>query len=199
MNQSDQPSQLSRRGLLAGIASLALTLPAARALGALVKPAPKFDPKFELLLEVEIATLEGFRVHRPYVAAWIEDASGKSVRTLSLWVQTERRGPKWIPDLRRWFRGEEARRQADQGDLIQTVSSATRGAGKYSLVWDGKNDKGSLVDQGDYTVCIEATREHGTYQLMTLPFKAGTKTFKKELEGNVEIKGATVEFRRRKA
>ena len=33
-------------------------------------------------------------------------------------------------------------------------------------LWDGKDDKGNLVKAGKYTVCIEAAREHGTYQII---------------------------------
>ena len=109
-----------------------------------------------------------------------------------------RKGPKYLPDLRRWFRDESARRGIDGGDLSETISSATREAGKYSFVWDGKNDQGKLVDQGEYTICVEAARQHGTYQLITQKLKVETRAFKETLPGNVEVKGATVEFRRRK-
>ncbi|MBS1719041.1 MAG: DUF2271 domain-containing protein [Armatimonadetes bacterium] len=162
------------------------------------KKGPSFDSRFELSIDLEIASQEGFRVHRPYVAVYIEDAQGRPVRTIGLWVQTSRRGPRWIPDLRRWFRGESSRKEADGGDLVQTVSSATREAGKYNLVWDGKNDKGKAVEQGEYTVYIEAAREHGTYQLISKTVKIGTKAFKEKLTGNIEIKEASLEFRKRK-
>jgi len=198
MNSQESPKPISRRSLIAVIATTAFSLPSVFALATGRRSAPKFDPRFEMLVDVEIAVQEGWRVHRPYVAVWIEDASGKSIRTLSLWVQTMRRGPRWIPDLRRWYRDEQNRAQVEGGDLIYTVSSATREAGKYSLTWDGKNDKGKLVDQGEYTLCVEAACEHGTYQLSTKKFRVGSSPFKAELEGNVEIKGATVEFRKRR-
>jgi len=181
---------LSRRGFLTGIASLAATS-SLRAYGLLPAGPKKWDSKMEVAVDVTIATIEGTRVHRPYVAVYIEDEAGKPVRTLSLWVQTERRGPRWIPDLRRWWAG------ADHDKLVPTVSSATRNAGKYTLVWDGKGDDEKLVNQGKYTVCIEAAREHGTYGLIKQPIEIGKKTFTTKVEGNVEIEGATVEFRKR--
>ena len=198
MNSHEEMNQLSRRSMLAGIFSAALSLPSVLALAGTRSLDRKFDSRFEMAIEVEIATQDGWRVHRPYVAVWLEDKDGKSVRTLSLWVQTQRRGPRWIPDLRRWYRDEQNRSQVDGGNMIYTVSSATREAGKYTVIWDGKNDKGKLVDQGEYTLCIEAAREHGTYQLITKKLKVGSSAFKEALPGNIELKGAAVEFRKRK-
>jgi hypothetical protein len=189
--------QISRRTLLSALSAVGIGLPAARVLAGEPVRASQFDPKFELLISYTIATQQGFRTHRPYVAVWLEDKDGKSVRTLNLYVQTGRRGPRWIPDLRRWFRREEDRKKVAGGDLVATVSAPTRDAGKYSVAWDGKNDKGELVAQGDFTVCIEAAREHGTYQLITQPVKIGTKAFKQVLTGNVEISEAQIEFRKR--
>lgn len=198
MDEITPPSNLSRRSVLKSALSLALFFPGISALAKQSSKKPKWSAQYEAVIQVEIASQDGFRVHRPYVAVWIEDKDGKSVRTISLWVQTTRRGPKWIPDLRRWYRGEQARAEIGGGDLVYSTSSATRDAGVYTLVWDGKNDKGSLVDQGEYSVCIEAVREHGTYQLIVEKLKFGTKPFKQQLAGNVEIKGASVELRKRK-
>lgn len=43
-------------------------------------------------------------------------------------------------------------------------------------------------------VCIEAAREHGTYQITKMPITIGTTPFSKTLEGNIEIKSAKVEY-----
>jgi len=179
--------QLSRRGFLTGLTSLAI---GSTALGRHLGP-KKWDSKMEVAVDVTIATIEGARVHRPYVAVYIEDEAGKVLRTLSLWVQTERRGPRWIPDLRRWWAG------SDHDKLVTTVSSATRSAGKYSLAWDGKDDAGKLLNQGKFTVCIEAAREHGTYQLIKKEIEIGKKTFNVKVDGNTEIESANIEYRKR--
>jgi hypothetical protein len=194
MSNALKSGGLSRRSVLTGFGSLLL---ASVGFGHRKLKAAKWDDKYELLVEVEIAEQGGGRVHRPYVAIWIEDASGKAVRTLNLWVQTSRRGPRWIPDLRRWYRAEQDRKTAKGGDLVETASSATRSPGKYSMVWNGKDDQGKAVDQGDYVICIEAAREHGTYQLIKKSISVGTKTFKQSFDGNIEIKSAGVEFRKR--
>lgn len=189
-----QETQLTRRGLLAGLTSLA-SLALAPRVFALPGAPKKWDASMELGIDVTVATIEGARVRRPYVAVFVEDADGKPIRTLSLWVQTSRPGPRWHPDLRRWWRKED---EGDRAKLIETVSSATRGPGKYSLAWDGKNDAGKPVDQGKYTVVIEAAREHGTYGTIKKEIEVGKKPFKAKLEGNVEIEDATVEYRKRK-
>ena len=182
-----QESALSRRGLLAGLAALALP-------GRLLATGgPKrWDGGMEVAVDVTIATVEGVRVHRPYVAVYVQDKDGKPVRTLSLWVQTERRGPKWIPDLRRWWRDEP-----DHDKLVQTVSSATRGAGRYGLVWDGKDDAGKPVPQGRYTILVEAAREHGTYGVISKEMEFAKKPVSERLAGNPEIESVAVEYRKR--
>ena len=198
LNQSQNP-YISRRGLLGRISTYALAVAGA---GLLSKTdalaAPAWNKAMELGVDLEINAPDGGRrYHRPYVAVWIEDANGKPVRTLGLWVQTTRRGPQWIPDLRQWYRDEQARKQSSGGDLIATVSEPTRSPGKYSLSWDGKNDAGKVVPQGNYTVAIEAAREHGTYQIMRSDVTLGSRPFAKNLDGNIEIKGARLEYRKR--
>ena len=53
------------------------------------------------------------RYQRPYVAVWVEDKDGHPVRTLTLWVTATKHGSQWIPDLKRWYRGDQARRRVD--------------------------------------------------------------------------------------
>ncbi len=154
-------------------------------------------PAMELALGFEINRVEGGRYQRPYVAAWIEDKDGFPVRTVLLWLLQSEKGQRWIPDLRRWHRGDQVRRLAEDKDLVATVSGATRNPGKYNIVWDGKDDHGEPVKPGTYTFYLEAAREHGTYQLMKHEFAVGEQAFTAELKGNEEIKGATLEYRRR--
>ena len=192
-------SSLTRRGLLGRLTTLGLSVAGAGVL-ARIEPAhaAPWNGAMQLLVDVEINdTSNGRRSHRPYVAVWIEDANGNPVRTLSLWVQTTRRGPQWIPDLRQWYRDEQARKQKSGGDLIATVSEPTRAPGKYSLAWDGRDDAGKLVAQGNYTLAIEAAREHGTYQIIRSDMALGAKPFARDLEGNVEIKAARITYGKR--
>jgi len=192
----EKQDTVTRRGLLARFSAFALTVMSAGAQGQQSAKVLKWDPRMELAIDFEINQPNDFRYHRPYVAAWLEDKDGKSVRTLSLWVQKERRGPRWIPDLRRWYRGAQANMAAGGADLVATISSATRMPGKYSLVWDGKDDKGNLVVQGTYMFNLETAREHGPYGVTQKEVVIGPKPFKAEVAGNAEVKGATVEYRK---
>lgn len=159
---------------------------------------PLWSNQFELLVNLELSTIEGARYRRPYVAVWVEDGEGFPIRTLLLWVQARQPGPRWIPDLRRWFRSDRMRQMTDRTDLVSTVSSPTRQPGKYSVVWDGTDDQRKPVALGTYTIHVEAAREHGTYQLIKKTIKIGDRPFQDNLGGNVEVKSATVEYRKRR-
>jgi hypothetical protein len=166
------------------------------------RPAPTsaaWETDFELLVQFEINRPDGDnrRFRRPYVAVWVEDKDGLPVRTLLLWVQAGGPGPRWIPELRRWYRGDQVRRLADDTSLVDTIARATRLPGKYEIIWDGKDDQGRQQSAGEYTVSIEAAREHGTYQIIRKSVNLAKEPFAEELKGNVEIKSAAVSYRRR--
>ena len=160
------------------------------------EPGP-WNGGFELKFDLEInQSNEGRRYRRPYVAAWVEDKDGVQVKTLLLWVQSTGRGPRWIPDLKRWYRSDRPRKAAEGTDLVELISEATRKPGEYSVIWKGTDNNDKLVAPGEYTVYIEAVREHGTYQIMQKKVTFGTKPFSEKLDGNAEIKAASIEYRR---
>jgi thiamine biosynthesis lipoprotein ApbE len=183
------------------LAPLALALNQA-AKGEAKKEAPAVDSKnwgdaFELLVKFDINRPDTAkrRYQRPYLAVWVEDKDGQPIRTLILWVQATEHGARWHPDLRRWYRGDQARRLVDDTDLIATIARPTRAPGKYDVIWDGKDDQGKPVARGEYTLSIEAAREHGTYQIIRQAIQLDDRPFAKELKGNIEIKTASVECR----
>lgn len=151
-----------------------------------------WNSKYELAVNIEIAKIEGARVHAPFVAVWVEDENGNTVRNLAVWYSK----PKWLRDLRSWHRGNGTAYAAD-AEKMSSIGSATRSAGKYTLKWDGKDDKGALVKAGKYTVYIEAAREHGTHQLMSseMNFDGSAKLI--NLTGNVEIATASLDYRKK--
>jgi FAD:protein FMN transferase len=190
---------------LPGPAAVALT-PLAAALqppgaetGKAAGPRVEWEQDLELLVRFEINRPDGDtrRYRRPYLAVWIEDKDGLAVRTLTLWVQAGGRGPRWIPELRRWYRGDQVRRILDDTNLVDTTARATRLPGKYEVIWDGKDDRGQQLGAGQYTVSIEAAREHGTYQIIQKSVTLAKEPFLEELKGNVEIKSATIAYRRK--
>ena len=204
MHDTRDASTLGRRDLLARLAGIALSFTGLTAFGRFAPTrsrvaAPKWDDRFELAVDLEIAAQEaGRRYHRPYVAVWVEDSDGKPVRTISAWVNTTGRGPRYIRELRRWFSAARDQQDAGGPDLVATVSSATRNPGQYTVTWNGRDERGNAVEQGSYRVVIEASREHGTYQLMQQDLTLGAKPIAADLPGNEEIGRARVEYRRRK-
>src|SRR5262249_51221410 len=114
-------------------------------------PVPQFaDAGMELTVNFEVAQ-NGGSARRPYVAVWMEDQNKFPLRTLALWYHK----PRWLPDLRNWYRDDRTRATAEGKDITASVSSATRPPGKYTLKWDGKDNSGNPVRPGKYTVVIE--------------------------------------------
>jgi len=149
-----------------------------------------WDPQYEMVVDFEIATFQYSR--RPFVAVWIENKDKAPVRNLAIWYNRDR----WIPELRRWYR-MNWEKAIVQGSSVHTLASPTRMPGKYTLVWDGKNDEGNFVEPGMYTVYIEAAREHGTYQIISQDMELTGKPNQINLKGNVEIASASIDYRKK--
>jgi FAD:protein FMN transferase len=152
-----------------------------------------WDGDFELIVTLEIARQDGRRTARPYLAVWIENQEKVPVRTLALWFNSQR----WLPDLRSWQRGDQRRALADGTQIVRSVSGATRAPGRYTLKWDGKDDRGQPVKAGRYTVLIEAVREHGTYQIIRQDMEFAGAPQQAQLKGNVEVNSASLDYRRK--
>ena len=149
-----------------------------------------WDPAYELAINLELATIPGMRVHRPFVAVWVVDENKKPVRQIALWFNK----PRWLNDMRSWYATYYSDFSAGKSNISSTTS-ATRSPGKYTLKWDGKDDKGNLVKQGTYTVYIEAAREHGTYQLMSQEITP-KKPQHLDITGNTEVAAASLDYRK---
>lgn len=106
----------------------------------------------ELQLALKLPPQSG-EYHNPYVAVWIEDNTGKSVRTLVLW----REGSKWLKDIRRWWR-KVGRKDAT---LVDAITSATRAAGSYQLTFQALDDDKNKLAPGSYILHLEVVRENG--------------------------------------
>ncbi len=164
------------------------------------KAAPAWNKEYELVVNFEVnhPDAEPGRYRRPYLAVWIEDKDGHSVKTLALWVSMGGAGPfQWLPDLKRWYAADRERKQRDKKELFFTMARPTRQPGKYKVIWDGKDDRGKVLPAGEYTVSIEAAREHGTYQSIRQQVAISDKPFTEELKGNVEIRSASIDYRRK--
>ena len=154
-------------------------------------PPARVTQPLTLAITLDLAQISDARYRRPYVAVWIEDKDHFSVKTLALWFDK----PRWLPDLKTWYRDDQLRNMAEGTDLSTKISSATRPPGKYTLRWDGKDDAGRPVKPGRYTVSIEAAREHGTHQIIQQEIDFDGKTARQvTLPGNTEIAGAALDY-----
>jgi len=146
---------------------------------------------YELLVSLELSLQQGF-AKRPYLAAWVEDENHAPVRTFALWHGPER----YLPELKSWYLKNRGRYSSDKS-FATSITSATRSAGKYTLKWDGKDDQGVLVKPGKYVVKIEVSREHGTYQLMRQELDWNGTPQKFALNGNAEVAGLSLDYRKK--
>ena len=154
---------------------------AAQAPAAARGAAAQWDPTMELSINFEIPVLGG-RALRPFIAVWIEDSDKFPVRTLALWYHEDR----FLPEVKAWYRADRLRSMSENTSIVRSLGAATRPPGKYTLKWDGKDQAGNFVKPGKYTVSIESSREHGTYQIdrqemtfngtpQVIEFKPGTE------------------------
>ena len=173
----------------------------AKASGPAPGPAePAWGDEYELAVDFEInqPDTEGGRYRRPFVAIWVENKDGVVVRNVSLWVSTGGPGPwEWMKDLKRWHLSDQARKRTDKRDMVLTMSRPTRPPGKYTVIWDGKDGFDKPVPRGEYTIFIDAAREHGTYQSIQKPVTIADTPFAVELPGNIEIKSAALDYHRK--
>ncbi|WP_033925140.1 DUF2271 domain-containing protein [Sphingomonas sp. 35-24ZXX] len=112
---------------------------------------------------VTIPRIDVAEYHVPYVAVWIEPKAGGPARTLAVWYDVDKRGAepgtKWLADLRTWWRkgGRSLKLPADG------ISGATRAPGAHRIVLP------SNLKPGSYTLFVEASREDGGRELVSMP------------------------------
>jgi len=146
----------------------------------------------EMVVSVDLAQFQG-RAERPFLAIWIEDKDKFPIRTLTVLYRD--REARYLAELRQWYRADRLRAMAEGTDILGSVASATRAPGHYTFKWDMKDEQGKVVKPGSYTVCIEAAREHGTYQLMRQPIEIGTADKQVPVPINgVEVTAASVDY-----
>jgi thiamine biosynthesis lipoprotein len=144
--------------------------------------ATKWAAGHQLKIVIKLARPKSRKYRRPYVVVWITDASGKSVRTLSLWRRKSKK-TKYLNSLKVWWSiGKK------HTSRIDSFSRATRNPGEYTLAWDGTDDNGKALAPGDYTVHVESAREHGSHVHMRESIHCGTtNSAKQSIVGNKEI------------
>ena len=146
---------------------------------------------FEVGIDYEIPEAAVGRYHPPFVAIWITDQDGKLVRTL---FHLGNRPRRYLDSNYVWWRGFNADGQGP--DKLVGVTRPSRPPGKYSAVWDGKDDAGNPLGVGRYVVNIEMTREHGGHSLQTIPLDIGKNPVTGSAQGEGESGPAAARYGR---
>jgi hypothetical protein len=127
----------------------------------------------DLALKLDVPQLNVAEYHRPYIAAWLENADQKVVANIAVLYDTKKKdnaGTKWLKDMRQWWRksGRELTMPMDG------VSGATKAPGELTL----NMPKGALdkLPAGQYTVLVEAAREAGGREVVKVPLAWPPKT-----------------------
>jgi FAD:protein FMN transferase len=141
---------------------------------------------FRVTVAVELPKIDAKRYRKPYTAVWVEDDKGKAVRTLAVWGNS----PKYLKDLNDWWKIGKG-----DNDLVKAVTRATRGPGKYDLVWDGKDDKGNALGQGTFTVRVEVHREFGEHLRQSGKIECKDKAATAKLAKNAETAETVIEYK----
>lgn len=141
----------------------------------------------ELEVSVQVPRLDVAEYHRPYVAIWLERPDNSVAATLAVWYDTKmenREGEKWLKDMRQWWRrtGRELQMPVDG------VSSATRAPGQHVVKFrQGEAPLGALA-AGDYRLMVEAVREVGGREVLTLPFRWPAQALQEvQAKGSAEL------------
>ncbi len=122
---------------------------------------------------------------RPYVAVWVEDLSGKRIRTVAVWG----RAPRYWPDLIEWWKLA----QQDQ-QFAANITKATRPAGQYKLAWDGLDDQGKPVPTGSYSVVLETNRQFGSHAIESGKIDCNRLPSQGTIPATAEFGQATLSF-----
>jgi hypothetical protein len=117
---------------------------------------------------------------------WIEDSSGELVKTVALWHEDRGGQDRWLSEMKAFS-------ELNAADA-ETVSSATRQPGTYSVVWDGSTLKGTRALAGTYRLFIEAAREHGPYELIQQDLSLGAKARSFTLTPSGELTAASARY-----
>ncbi len=161
--------------------SIALSLPlaSASAMGA------------DLALKLDVPQLNVAEYHRPYIAAWLENADQKVVTNLAVLYDTKKKdnaGSKWLKDMRQWWR----KSGRDVAMPMDGVSGATKAPGEVSLTFPGAKAALDKLPAGNYTLLVEAAREAGGREVVKVPLQWPPKSAQNLTGQGKEELGAVV-------
>jgi hypothetical protein len=122
----------------------------------------------DLALKLEIPQLNVAEYHRPYIAAWMENADQKVVANLAVLYDTKKKdngGGKWLKDMRQWWR----KGGRDVAMPMDGVSGATKAPGEHTLTFPMGKDALDKLPAGQYQLLVEVAREAGGREVVKVP------------------------------
>ena len=122
----------------------------------------------DLALKLEIPQLNVAEYHRPYIAAWLENADQKVVANLAVLYDTKKKdnaGTKWLKDMRQWWR----KSGRDLAMPMDGVSGATKSPGEHTLTFPLSKDGMDKLPAGQYNLLVEVSREAGGREVVKVP------------------------------
>jgi hypothetical protein len=149
----------------------------------------------DLTLKLELPQLNVAEYHRPYLAAWLENADQKVVANLAVLYDVKKKdngGAKWLKDMRQWWRksGRDVQMPMDG------VSGATRGPGEHSLAFPVAKEALNKLPAGNYQLVVEAAREAGGRELVKVPLAWPPKSAQSfSAKGKEELGEVTVQIK----
>jgi hypothetical protein len=149
----------------------------------------------DLTLKFELPQLNVAEYHRPYVAAWLENADQQVVTNLAVLYDVKKKdnaGTKWLKDMRQWWR----KSGRDAAMPMDGVSGATRGPGEHSLNFPAAREALGKLPAGNYQLVIEAAREAGGRELVKVALAWPPKSAQAlSAKGKEELGDVTVQVK----
>jgi hypothetical protein len=134
------------------------------------KAAVGISPKVEISFVYQRQTGMGSN----QFAVWIEDSSGKYIKTLYTTRFTANGGWQRRPQsLPGWVKASQAVNMTS-GD-IDAITGATPSSGNLTYVWDCKDKEGNIVTAGEYKYIVEASLRMDNRVLYSGTIKTGGK------------------------
>ena len=112
-------------------------------------------------------TIFGGVEHPPMMVIYVTDARGALVRT----VGSLGKAPVRFLDSN--YVWHSAWKKKVPATPVEDKTHPTRPPGRYTMIWDGKDDYGRPVPQGRYTINIEASRELGGHGVQKIVLDLG--------------------------
>ncbi len=145
----------------------------------------------ELALKLEVPQLNVAEYHRPYIAAWLENADQKVLANLAVLYDVKKKdngGAKYLKDMRQWWR----KAGRDVAMPMDGVSGATRAPGELTLNLPVAKSGMDKLPAGQYQLLVEVAREAGGREVLKVPLQWPPKSAQSLTAQGKEEVGAVV-------